>query len=281
MDMAGTCKRVRNDIEEFIDRRQESATNLLLESKKKVIELDVDESPTALKKTKRSSLIQPAVDVAVGNHRQQTITGSSNAIFQMAVADFIHSDGLAFSIGSSPRFRRIIKLAKTIGLDFRMPGRNQISEVLLDKNFQACWEGNRDLLFSVALVMGTSWLGDGATIGKAPLVNIMGAAGGIPPLVVGIHDCTQQLVEGGKKDARFIAELFKDHMEELFEGSDEPEKLALLKDTTDVFFFDGASNVQKAGQVLMVHYPRAHCLHGVEHLMAPFFRTWESIPWLR
>ena len=98
----------------------------------------------------------------------------------------------------------------------------------------------------------------------------MGAAGGIPLVVVRIHDCTQQRVEGGKKDARFIAELFKDHMEELVEGSDEPASLALLKDTTDVLFFDGASNAQKAGEVLMVHYPRAHCLHGVEHLMALF-----------
>ena len=50
MDMAGTCKRVRDDIEEFIDRCQESATNLLLESKKKVIEIDVDVSPAVLKK---------------------------------------------------------------------------------------------------------------------------------------------------------------------------------------------------------------------------------------
>ena len=74
----------------------------------------------------------------------------------------------------------------------------------MDKNFQAYWEGNHDLFLSVALVMGTFWLGDGSTIGKAPLINIMGEAGDIPLVVVGILDCTQQLVEGGKKDARFM-----------------------------------------------------------------------------
>ena len=31
---------------------------------------------------------------------------------------------------------------------------------------------------------------------------------------------------------------------------------------TDLFFFDGASNVQKAGQVLMAMFPRTFCFHG-------------------
>ena len=31
---------------------------------------------------------------------------------------------------------------------------------------------------------------------------------------------------------------------------------------TDLFYFNGASNVQKAGQVLMAKFPRTFCLHG-------------------
>jgi len=31
---------------------------------------------------------------------------------------------------------------------------------------------------------------------------------------------------------------------------------------TDLFFFDGASNVQKAGQVLMAKFPRTFSFHG-------------------
>ncbi len=30
----------------------------------------------------------------------------------------------------------------------------------------------------------------------------------------------------------------------------------------DVFFFDGASNVQKAGEVLMAKFPHSFCFYG-------------------
>ena len=164
-------------------------------------------------------------------------------------------------------------LAKAVDPNFRMPRRNQISGVFLDKNFKSCWNGNHDLLLSVALFMGTSYLGDGATVSKMPCINILGAAGGLPPVVIGIHDCTKHLVEGGKQDACYISNVFKDHTEELFGGSNEPETLSMLKDTMDVFFFDGASNVQTTDEVLMVHYPRAHCLHGVEDIATKRYET--------
>jgi len=40
---------------------------------------------------------------------------------------------------------------------------------------------------------------------------------------------------------------------------------------TDIFFFDSASNVQKAGQVLMAKFPRTFCFHGEEHVVSLFF----------
>ena len=43
------------------------------------------------------------------------------------------------------------------------------------------------------------------------------------------------------------------------------------KKNTDIFFFDGASNVQKAGEVLVAKYPRAMVLHGGEHVVSLFF----------
>jgi hypothetical protein len=42
---------------------------------------------------------------------------------------------------------------------------------------------------------------------------------------------------------------------------------------TDVFFFDGASNVQKAGQILMAKFPRTFCFHGGEHVVSLFFSS--------
>ena len=40
---------------------------------------------------------------------------------------------------------------------------------------------------------------------------------------------------------------------------------------TDIFFFDGASNVQKAGQVLMAKFPCTFCFHGGGHVVSLFF----------
>ncbi len=40
---------------------------------------------------------------------------------------------------------------------------------------------------------------------------------------------------------------------------------------TDVFYFDGASNVQKAGEILMAKFPHSFCFHGGEHVVSLFF----------
>ncbi len=49
---------------------------------------------------------------------------------------------------------------------------------------------------------------------------------------------------------------------------------------TDVFFFDGASNVQKAGEILMAHFRRRRlfCFHGGEHVVSLFFSSIANIP---
>ena len=71
------------------------------------------------------------------------------------------------------------------------------------------------------------------------------------------------MADGGKKDARYFADMFEEWAEEL-----DPEK---LKGIVDSFFFDGASNVQKAGEVLCITNPGASCLHGAEHVISLFF----------
>ena len=40
-----------------------------------------------------------------------------------------------------------------------------------------------------------------------------------------------------------------------------------------MFYFDGASNVQKAGDVLMARFPRSFCFHGGEHVVSLFFSS--------
>ena len=39
----------------------------------------------------------------------------------------------------------------------------------------------------------------------------------------------------------------------------------------DMCAFDGASNVQKAGKIISVYFPRLTCIHGAEHVVSLFF----------
>jgi hypothetical protein len=46
-----------------------------------------------------------------------------------------------------------------------------------------------------------------------------------------------------------------------------------LKTCNDVFYFDGASIVQKAGEVLMARFPCSYCFHGGKHFVSLFFSS--------
>ena len=50
------------------------------------------------------------------------------------------------------------------------------------------------------------------------------------------------------------------------------------KSITDVFMFDGASNVQLAGELLKIHYPNISVVCGVEHTVSLFFKDVSKIP---
>ena len=50
------------------------------------------------------------------------------------------------------------------------------------------------------------------------------------------------------------------------------------KKRVDIFYFDGASNVQEAGKVLGVKFPRIVTYHGGEHVVALWFSDLAKIP---
>ena len=116
-------------------------------------------------------------------------------------------------------------------------------------------------LMKNALTFGLVFLDDGATIKRMPLINCMAMCGDTPPTVLSINDCTEHLAKGGKKDAPYIASLFYVHV----------EVLDASKTCTDIFFFDGASNVQKAGSLLQAKNPCAVAYHGGEYVASLFF----------
>ncbi len=197
---------------------------------------------------------------------------TANSQLTMAIADLIHSHGLPFSLASDAKFRKVLQLAKNVTSKYEPPGRNQVATDLLDLNYNTYVAKNMALLTKDSEVYGISFFGDGATVQKMPFLNILGAGVHIPAACLEIVDCTKHLERGGKKDAKYIANLFLPFIES-FE-KDNPN-------TVDLALFDGAANVQKAGELLAISYPRMSVIHGAEHVMSLFFNDLFKRPELK
>jgi hypothetical protein len=118
-------------------------------------------------------------------------------------------------------------------------------------------------------VFGLSYYGDGATVKKMPLINILASGAYLQTALLEIIDATTHMEKGGKKDATYIASLFRPHI-------DEYEKE--YPNSVDYCSFDGAANVQKAGRILQAHYPRIVLTHGAEHVLSLFFQDVFKLP---
>ena len=181
----------------------------------------------------------------------------------MAIADFIHSCGLPFRLADHPKFRHLLQMARFMSSKYNFPSRNQISTELLDVNFDTYKNHTIVSLKKDIDIFGLSFYGDGATVRRMPLINVMASGAYLHTAVLEIVNCTKHMADGGKKDARYIASLFRPHID-MFEE--------LNPDCVDYCTFDGAANVQKAGEVLAAYYPRIVCTHGAEHVVSLFFK---------
>jgi hypothetical protein len=103
-------------------------------------------------------------------------------------------------------------------------------------------------LLSEARIFGLTVFGDGATIKSVALVNVLAAGVNNPFALLDIADCTGHLAIGGKKDAQYIANIVKPLITQMESELDIHNKRS--PGIVDLVFFDGASNVQNAGQIL-------------------------------
>jgi hypothetical protein len=191
------------------------------------------------------------------------IRKSHNAIVEMAIADFFHCENIPDAVVESPRFKRLVKVCRLIREDFVVPNCKKNGGELPDVNYENTYSLNKNELLKEAKVFGFAGMGDGATIHKMPLMNILALNGTTAPMTILIHDCTKHMEEGGKKEAQYIAKLFEGKVLEY-----DPQLLC-----TDVFYFDGVSNVQKAGKILMAKFPCSFRFHGGEHVVSLFFSS--------
>ena len=91
-------------------------------------------------------------------------------------------------------------------------------------------------------IFGFLFLGDGATIYRVPLLNILVSAKDLPVAILELVDCQGHLADGGINNGTFICNIFLDHFKRI-----DPHK-----SVADVIMFDGASNVQLAGELLKI-----------------------------
>ena len=116
-----------------------------------------------------------------------------------------------------------------------------------------------------ANVFGLSIFGDGATIKKMPLINVIAAGVHNPSAVLDIVDTT-----GNSKNATYIAELFLNQINSL---EQEYRNMYPGKEgVVDLAIFDGARNIQNAGTLMEQWYRKITTIHGGEHVLALFFK---------
>jgi hypothetical protein len=133
---------------------------------------------------------------------------SNNATVEMAIANFFQCKNVPDAVVELPRFIWLLRVCCLLGEDFVVPNQKQIGGDLLDLNYANVYKRNKANLLKFAKVFGLAFLGDGATIHQMALMNILAMSGTCPPMTISIQDCTKHMVEGGKKDALYIANLF-------------------------------------------------------------------------
>jgi hypothetical protein len=194
-----------------------------------------------------------------------------NATYRMhvAIADFLHSHCLPFSLAEDPKLAKIIEIGRTLGPHYKPPFRQDIGGKYLDAIYETNWKEQMRTLLSEARVFGLTVFGDGATIKTVPLVNVLAAGVNNPFALLDIADCTDHLSNGGKKDAMHIAKIIMPLIELIHSEPDVHNKKS--PGIVDLVFFDGASNVQNAGEILRIFNPRITVGHGAEHVVSLFF----------
>jgi hypothetical protein len=182
----------------------------------------------------------------------------------IAVADFMHSHMLPFSLTECPKFLKLLNTAKSLGTGYLPPDRRKMSGPLLDMLYDTNKEEMiKNLLLESSKIFGVTIFGDGATITNVPLMNILAASPNNPFALLEFVDCTDQMAKGGKKDAKYLTGIVRPLIMSL--GARAKSNIV------DLIMFDGASSVQLTARIVARYHPRITVCHGAEHVISLFF----------
>ena len=188
----------------------------------------------------------------------------------IAIAAFIHGSALPFLLAQDPNFLNIIEITRNLGPRYTPPDQGMGSGRLLDLLYETSFKEMMTTLLLEVDVFGLKIYGHGATIKSVPLINILAAEPNNPFALLDIVDCTTHLQNKGKKDALYIAEMIFPLIQRTEQTSNIRNKKH--RGIVDFVLMDGASNVQKGGRILAIHYPCITAGHCATHLVSLFFK---------
>ena len=194
---------------------------------------------------------------------QMTLTGrpynkdpNCVTIGRNKLARAFFGNGIQFQFINDPEFRSAVEYIATIDpRQWTWCDRHELSGNVLNDLFRTQLNESCDGLKKDAPDFGFCLIGDGATINKVPMINILGQAGGDHPMQLEIVDCSERMASGKGKDAYYLSDLFRRHI------------VIIGSDFCDLIIFDGARNVQKSGRLLSVHFPMVTCIHDPAHCL--------------
>ena len=117
------------------------------------------------------------------------------------ITRFIHCLGFPFQTPEDHLFEDMIDAARHLPRTYKIPNRHQIGGQFLEANFQAMQHDTYSKLHQDIDIFKASLLGDGATVHKNALFNILARSAHCGPSTVEIVNCKEWLAEGRGKDA--------------------------------------------------------------------------------
>ena len=96
----------------------------------------------------------------------------------LIINHFITTNTLPFHLSECPLLNRMLVLARNTNNSYKPPRRTEMSGALLDANYAAYQSSSLQRPLNNGNIFGLGIYGDGATIGKIPMMNILAASAG-------------------------------------------------------------------------------------------------------
>ncbi len=117
----------------------------------------------------------------------------------LAIAHYLAAHSLLFSHAKDPFFNRVLQKAWTTNHKYEPPKRHQVAGNLLDAHFASYQKNGMESLLADVDTYGVAIFGDGATIVRTPMMNILASSPNNPSCVLDVIDCSKHMLHGGKR----------------------------------------------------------------------------------